>query len=228
MNSTEIIILAITLIIFSIISYRKKALDKQGIIAGNLMGILVFYFGDKAFGNGLIPFFIIVLFFALAEFTTRQARHARKSKHEVRSTGNILGNSGAALIALVFASPIGFFSAISCALADTASSEIGMLSKTKPRLITSFRKVNPGIDGAVSSTGNFAAIIAALIIAIIHYLLFKDLKAFAIIWGSGVLGMLIDAVLGASLQKEGILNNSTVNFIACGVTAIIAVLAYGL
>src|SRR3989344_410698 len=225
-NTEEIAILLATLVLFSIISYRKKALDKQGIIAGNIVGILIYFFGRAAFSTGLIPFFLIVLFFTLAEFATRYARLLRKTHHEIRSIGNILGNSGAALIALVFASPIGFFAAVSCALADTASSEIGLLSRKKPRLITSLKQVRAGTDGAVSKLGNAAAIIGAVAIALIHYALFQDLKAFAVITFAGVFGMLVDAVLGASLQKQGILNNSNVNFLSCGIAAIAAALIY--
>ena len=168
---------------------------------------------------------VAVLFFVAAEIATLYSKR-RKPRHEVRTTGNILGNSGAALIALVFASPIGFFAAVSCALADTASSEIGLLSRKKPRLITSLKQVRAGTDGAVSKLGNAAAIAGAVAIALIHYALFQDLKAFGVIAFAGVFGMLVDSVLGASLQKQGILNNSNVNFLSCGIAAIAAALLY--
>jgi len=228
MNSTEIAILFLALIAFSAISYRKKALDKQGVLAGNIIGILIFIIGEKSFPTGLIPFFLIVFFFTIAEFCTRYSKHARKSKQEARSTGNILGNSGAAVIALVFAQPIGFFTAVSSALADTASSEIGILSKTKPRLITSFKRVEAGTDGALSTLGTITALLAALLVALIHYALFQNTKAFAIIWLAGFAGMMVDSLLGATLQKKKLLNNSLVNFFACGITAIIAVILYAL
>ncbi len=228
MIEIEVFVLFLSLVVFSLISYWKKALDKHGILAANIVGLLIFWFGKDSFSTGLIPFFLIVLFFAIAESCTRYARMLKKTHHEIRSVGNILGNSGAALIALVFASPIGFFAAVACALADTLSSEVGLLSKVKPRLITTFRHVAPGIDGAISSLGTTAAAFGALLIGAIYFLLFNDLKAFAIISFAGFFGMLADSMFGATLQKIGVLNNSTVNFVACGVAAIAAVLLFGL
>ena len=52
--------------------------------------------------------------------------------------------------------------------ADTFSSELGILSKTKPRLITSWelREVPPGTNGGVTVTGIAAGILGAFTIAV--------------------------------------------------------------
>lgn len=52
--------------------------------------------------------------------------------------------------------------------ADTFSSELGILSKSKPRLLTSwdFREVPPGTNGGVSLIGTLAGFLGAFVIAL--------------------------------------------------------------
>ena len=57
--------------------------------------------------------------------------------------------------------------------ADTFSSELGILSKSKPRLLTSWnlREVPPGTNGGVSLTGTLAGFGGAFIIALTSLIL---------------------------------------------------------
>lgn len=57
--------------------------------------------------------------------------------------------------------------------ADTFSSELGILSKSKPRLLTSWnlREVPPGTNGGVSVTGTLAGFGGAFVIAITSVIL---------------------------------------------------------
>lgn len=106
-------------------------------------------------------------------------------------------------------------SAYSCAilahyatcLADTLASELGMLSKESPRLITSGRRVPAGTNGAVTVVGFVVSAIGGGIIgssfAAMDFLSglmvdFGTLTLFGVI--SGVLGSAIDSLLGATLQ----------------------------
>lgn len=52
--------------------------------------------------------------------------------------------------------------------ADTFSSELGILSKSKPRLLTSkdFREVPPGTNGGITLMGTLAGFLGAFIIAV--------------------------------------------------------------
>lgn len=52
--------------------------------------------------------------------------------------------------------------------ADTFSSELGILSKSKPRLLTStnFREVPPGTNGGITLLGTMAGFLGAFIIAL--------------------------------------------------------------
>ncbi|KAL2817137.1 integral membrane protein DUF92-domain-containing protein [Aspergillus granulosus] len=100
--------------------------------------------------------------------------------------------------------------------ADTFSSELGILSTSKPRLITSptFRVVPPGTNGGVTATGIVAGVFGAFTIALTSALLIPFCTGFTLeslqdraawiiavtIWGTG--GSLLDSVLGGIFQAS--------------------------
>ena len=99
----------------------------------------------------------------------------------------------------------------SCATADTWASEVGILSKEKPRLVTTFQEVPHGTNGGISVLGTFASMAGGAFIGIIFWVM--SLRGFddkidqpsqypMILVGllSGFLGSLIDSVLGATVQ----------------------------
>jgi uncharacterized protein (TIGR00297 family) len=206
------------LVFFSIVSFKKKALDFEGVMIANIVGLAIFLRGN------IVDFFSIVIFFVLAELCTRYSRAFQKKKHEIRTTSNILGNSGAAIIALFLGSQIGFFGAIAAALADTLSSEIGLLSKKKPVLITNFKPVKPGTDGGVTLLGCIAAVFGASVIGIFHFAIFSNINLAIALVVAGFFGSIADSIAGALFERKGGLNNAEVNFLGSASGAIIAVL----
>lgn len=213
----EWFVVLLVLIIFGYGSYVKKSLDRFGVGVAVAVGAVTYYLG------GIELFSVMVVFFLAAEFCTRYARKVTGEGIETRTTGNILGNSGAALIALVFASPLAFFGAIATALADTLSSEIGMLSEKRPRLITSLAKVERGADGGVTLLGFGAAILGAGVVAMMCFFLTGwNPVVLVVITAAGFAGGAIDSLLGALFEREGKLNNTEVNFLASASGAAIA------
>jgi uncharacterized membrane protein len=96
--------------------------------------------------------------------------------------------------------------------ADTFSSELGILSKGKPRLITApWRVVPPGTNGGVTLTGLGAGLLGAFCIASTSTLLIPFCKNWtsadkaaytAAITLAGLSGSLLDSYLGAVLQAS--------------------------
>ncbi|KAF2869742.1 integral membrane protein DUF92-domain-containing protein [Massariosphaeria phaeospora] len=107
---------------------------------------------------------------------------------------------------------VGIVANYAAVAADTFSSELGILSKSKPRLITApWRVVPPGTNGGVTLVGLGAGLLGASIIALTSTLLIPFCKE----WGladkgkytlamtlAGFSGTLLDSYLGAVLQAS--------------------------
>ncbi len=223
----ESAIVILVLGFFSFISIKKKSFDKKGIVIGILIGLVTIFLGAGTSVGGFAAFLFVVYFFIIGELSTKYGSKIRKKEHETRTTGNVLGNSLAALIALGLNFPIGFFAGVSAALADTMSSEIGMLSKRKPVLITTLEKVETGTDGGISLLGSVSALIGAALIAGMHYFLYSNLFFAGIILLAGVIGAFVDSFLGAVFERKGQLTNTWVNFLSTLTAVIIAIAIAG-
>jgi len=181
----------------------------------------------------------LVLFFGISESVTSLFN----KKHTQRTYKNLLGNCLASIIFLVVGAITEYFSpgtflyfgvgalvGISAAFSDTLSSEIGNLSSKKPRLITTFREVEKGVDGGITLLGTAAAALGALITAMFFWFvstigvnLVYTNKIIIIIAIFGLIGSLIDSVIGALFETKGYLNNAQTNFLATFITGIIAI-----
>ncbi|MFZ0337284.1 MAG: DUF92 domain-containing protein [Terracidiphilus sp.] len=101
------------------------------------------------------------------------------------------------------------------AAADTASSELGQVLGGRPRMITSFKAVDPGRDGAISVAGTLAGVVAAAVVAYAGmWALGGGWILFAVSCAGAVFGLFFDSLLGATLEERGLLNNDAVNFLS--------------
>lgn len=217
-------VVAAVLLLIALLSIRKNLLDMMGILIGFIVSIFV---AEK---GGLGSFFAIIVFFLVGEAITRYTRkwHHRKT-HERRSTVNIVGNIGPALIALAFnpvAFNVAFFGSLAAAFGDTLSSEIGVLSKERPLLITNLKPATAGEDGAVSLLGFIAAAAGGLLFGLIAFVVSQNWIWIPIMLLAGVVGSAVDSYIGATLQKDGFTDNNSTNFVAALIVGIIFALLF--
>jgi uncharacterized protein (TIGR00297 family) len=217
-------------IAFTAVARCIRGVSRSGALAGALVCLLLYLYA----GPGAIAALLSV--FILAWVTTRfgssrklQLRIAEKP--DGRSASQVLANLGVTvgcvgLYALLGNNAIFLLAAaasLSEAAADTVSSEVGQASNDQARLITTWEQVPAGIDGAVSLQGTLAAIAAATLVSLVcvlgGLLPWKWLGISAV---AAVLGMFADSYLGASLQRRGVLNNDSVNFLSTLLSAVLA------
>ena len=200
------------------LAYRKQALSGSGVLGAIITGTCIFGFGGWVWGLTLIAFFVYGTL--LSRFKEKQKEKLAAEKFEKgsrRDLGQALANGGlgSLLAVLYFVWPpagwlfAAFVGAMATVNADTWATELGVLSKQAPRLITSGRKVAPGTSGGITAFGTFATALGGLAIGVTVWLLLllepgPDWKSFWWVLPAatvgGVVGSLFDSLLGATVQ----------------------------
>jgi uncharacterized protein (TIGR00297 family) len=160
-------------------------------------------------------------------------------KHKQRNYANIIGNCSAAVIFLIIGLVFTYLNlldyhlfilasivSINAAFSDTFSSEIGKLSKIKPRLITNFKKVKKNTDGAITFLGIAGALLASFISSMFFYFIGYEITFIIVLFIGGILGSIIDSYVGAIIERKGIFNNNQTNFLATFIAGCLSILIY--
>lgn len=202
-------------------AYRYAALTRSGGLAGLIVGGTILGFG------GLLWAILLTFFFAsssLLSFAKRKDARKRQAaemfeKGGRRDATQVIANGGVAAVAALLSRFIdpgleyacfgAFAGALAASTADTWATELGVLSKASPRLITTGKQVIRGTSGAVTWLGSSASLVGAFSIATVAAAgLLAGLPAphrsiftlFAATLLGGVMGSLADSLLGATVQ----------------------------
>jgi uncharacterized protein (TIGR00297 family) len=162
--------------------YRARALSGSGALAALVVGALVFGLGGPVWGLLLVFFFVSSSALSLWRAEDKRDAEGRSSKGSRRDWGQVLANGGlGALLALLQAAGQAgwipwladvdllpaFAGLMAAVTADTWATELGLLSPTPPRLITTGEAVAPGTSGGVTSLGLTAAAAGGLAIGLV-------------------------------------------------------------
>ncbi|MFB6079173.1 MAG: TIGR00297 family protein [Halarchaeum sp.] len=226
--------LAVT-VVFGGLSYALGAASITGMLTGVFLGVLAVVLGGYGWFVVLVTFFGVGGIASKYRYDEKAELGVAEENDGARGSGNVLGNSLAALFALLAyaASPMlpvhgvvfayAFAGSVATALADTLSSEIGTLYGP-PRLLTTLEEVPPGTDGAVTWQGELAGVAGALVVAALAYALLS-VSAFGalVVVAGGIVGMTVDSVAGATIEGR-YAGNQTVNFLATLAGGVVAAL----
>jgi uncharacterized protein (TIGR00297 family) len=232
-NTNMIIIAIIISFAFGIVSYKMKAADLSGLFSAALMGILIIVFADITWFFVMLTFFILGSGFTKFKYEKKKREGVAESRGGVRGFLNVFANGLVSLCAAVLfgiyqepAFAALFLGSVSAAMADTTASELGMLGKT-PYLITTFKKVPKGTDGGITLIGEIAATIAAFILCMTAYALNVvsfDMALIGVL--AGFVGTNVDSLVGATLERKGIVQNTGTNFICTLSGGIVAMIFF--
>lgn len=121
---------------------------------------------------------------------------------------------------------VAMLAALGEATADTVSSELGQVLGGEPRLVTNFRRVPPGTDGAISLVGTLSGCLAAaIVVAIGAFALAVPFRNALLAFAAAVAGLFVDSFLGALPERRGWLNNDAVNTLSTLAAALLAIAA---
>jgi uncharacterized protein (TIGR00297 family) len=220
MGSTAQILLG--LIISSAIgalAYRRGSLSRSGWVGAIITGTTIFGFGGWPYGIAL------VFFFVSSTLLSRWRKHYKATleaqvfeKGSQRDIWQALANGGVAAlacVAMVWAPEstmllgMWFVGAMATVTADTWATELGVLAKSPPRLITTLQAVPRGTSGAISLAGTVATSLGAIATATVWMLSAVLLDGTALSWGmiavgavAGIVGSLSDSLMGATIQRS--------------------------
>jgi uncharacterized protein (TIGR00297 family) len=203
-------------LLISLAAWRVGALSTSGALAAALTGSLIF-------GLGGLPWSVLLLLFFISSTALSRLFKRRKkglsekySKGSRRDWAQVFANGGlgAALVVVHALLPnevwpwLAFSGAMAAVNADTWATELGVLSRRSPRLITSGRVVEMGTSGGISTVGSTAALagsgLIAIASAVFSYLLGIPASmlswVFLVVLLAGFTGSAADSFLGATIQ----------------------------
>jgi uncharacterized protein (TIGR00297 family) len=219
---------AVTLV-FSGFGWAVRGVTRSGALAGAAVcfGMIV--------GAGWAGFGALCVVFLLTWAATRVGSARKRilgtaESRRGRSALQVFANIGVASLCALLYGPWGdqrwlvcLGAALAEAAADTVSSEIGQALGGVPRLVTNWKAVTAGTDGAITLAGTLAGAAAAAVVTATCVLggMFPR-RAGMICFAAGMLGTFVDSLLGATLERRGRLGNNAVNFLSTASAAAIA------
>jgi uncharacterized membrane protein len=235
---------------FALLARAVRGVNPSGAVAGALACFLLFAGAGPVAFAALGTLFLMTWMSTRLGYR-RKAALGLAERREGRSAWQVLANLSAAAIGSVafgITGSRGWLVAAVAALAeaatDTVASEIGQVvgessgtnsganggqdAGPHPRMITTMittgKRVPPGTDGGVTLRGSAAGLAAGAVVAAVASA--GGMIEWRQVWipvTVGFAGMLIDSVLGATVQSRGWISNQGVNLLS---TLAAAALAY--
>jgi len=171
-----------------------------GAAAGGLIAAIVLH------GAGWGGLALLGLFVISGSILTRAAGARSTAGATPRRAAQVLANGwtaalGAALVPLAPATGWAVLAGgLAAAQADTWATEIGIRAPRPPVLLTTGAPVPPGTSGGVTPTGTAAGLLGAAALGGAAGVVARDLGLALAATAAGVVGMLVDSVLGATVQ----------------------------
>ncbi|XP_061523127.1 transmembrane protein 19 isoform X1 [Phycodurus eques] len=222
-------------VVLSTRALKRRSLDRSGALGAALVGF-VLAMANFSFFSSLLAFF-----FTSSKLTRWGGAHKKKIDADYKEGGQrnwvqVFCNGGVptqlALLYMIEAGPgeipidfgrqytaswmcLSLLGALACSAGDTWASEVGpVLSRSRPRLITTWREVPEGTNGGVTHVGLAASLAGGLAVGAAYLasqLFFVgDLQPCGPQWpvvlyggAAGLLGSVLDSFLGAHVQYSG-------------------------
>jgi uncharacterized protein (TIGR00297 family) len=218
---------------FAALAYWKRSIDVPGALSAIVIGTAITLGLEWRGLVVMIAFFVLGTAATKAGYRLKAARGIAQEKGGARGWRNAWANGGvAAFLALMAeldparaaAYAIAYAAAVATAAADTCSSEVGKAYGRRTFLITTFRPVPPGTEGAVSLEGTLGGLAGGALVAAVGAAagLYGG-GAAALVALAGLLGSLAESVIGTVAERRGWLDNDQLNALNTAIGAALAV-----
>ncbi len=201
--------------LLGIVLLKKKSITVSGFVALLMISGLFLCTGGLHFL--LMQIYMFISSSALTRFRRKAKDAALKNVIKPEEGRNYLqalcnlGPSISCYLIFLYADNDSFIAAfiasIASANADSWASELGMLSKKRPRFILSKNNVDVGISGGITLQGSVAGMFGSVFLtSMAQFTLFifaqplLSMRAMLVLIAMGILGMLVDSLAGEFLQ----------------------------
>jgi uncharacterized protein (TIGR00297 family) len=209
---------------FALLALGLKWANRSGAAMGFVLGVAIYL------GYGYKSFLILLAFILMGSIATRigyakkTARGVAERRGGARSwreaLANLLAPAFFAVLAITTFNQAVFLVAVVAALAeaagDTVSSEIGQWLSSRAYLITTFQPVPSGENGGVSLAGTATGFAASAMVVGLALVLglcgSRPITGASIALAAAAAGNLFDSLLGATVERRGLVTNGIVNF----------------
>lgn len=183
----------------------SRALSRPGALAATAVGTLILW------RTGWPGMAALGAFFVGSSLISRLAPDRSvvelDAKGSTRDAWQVLANGGAAAAAAVLPIPPDAVlwmvtASLAAAAADTWATSFGGWSRTDPRHILRWQPVPPGTSGGVTFMGSAGALAGAASVGAAASLAAQRTALFPLALGVGMLGMLMDSVIGGVWQGQ--------------------------
>ncbi|XP_036433074.1 transmembrane protein 19 isoform X2 [Colossoma macropomum] len=214
---------------------RRKSLDHSGALGALLVGFIL-TMANMSFFAALLAFFITSTNLTRWKGDVKKRTDSEYKEGGQRNWVQVFCNGGVptelALLYMIEVGPgempvdfgkqysaswmcLSLLGALACSAGDTWASEVGpVISKNKPRLITTWNEVPIGTNGGITTVGLIASFLGGATVGTAYFmtqlLLVNELHLAVpqwpiIVYGAmaGLLGSMLDSFLGANMQYSG-------------------------
>ena len=212
----------------------QKSLTKSGLVNAWVLGNILYTFGGVEAWSTCALYFLIGTLVTNFKIKEKEKKGIAEKRSGMRGPENVWGSAAtSAICCILMNSPLdngllklAFVSSLATKTSDTSASEVGKACGKNCYLLTNFKKVPPGTEGAVSIEGTIAGIVGSVLIGFygIEIGWVQDWKEFSIVILSSFIATTIESLSGATIQNEKIFTNEFINFINTLVGSIVSVL----
>jgi uncharacterized protein (TIGR00297 family) len=218
-------------VVLALLAYAARGVGVAGALVGIFLGATIWAFAGGAAFTLLFAFFLLGTAATKLGFERKARAGIAQEKGGRRGPGNALAKTSIPAMAAVFSATTGqpmlFLLALAgsfaTAASDTVSSEVGKAFGRRTYLVTTLRPVSRGTDGAVSLEGTLAGVAASLLVGGLGFAggLYPA-AGVAVVALAAFVATSLESLVGATIEKRGLLDNDAVNFLNSLAGALVA------
>ena len=237
----ELAIVIVLPLLLALFAYKKNLMTPWATVTAYVLAEIIGLCTNIWWVIAFFMFPIVAFLATKWKLKEKMELGLQEGKKGERSVLNLMGVGAIpAAIAIVYAVTgsqqdllaVAFLSALAVSTSDTVASETGIWAK-KTYMITTLKQIEPGPNGGVSLYGFGTSLLGTLLFALVAYVLIFQRFDLSILYSlvivtAGMVGNIMDSILGAVLENPGYIGKYTNNCATSLIGAVVGFLLFWL